>query len=104
MFPRFSPLSAGRLLVEQGGWQRGVGALVWCMVKKACFEKEKGALPGCGKAVSVGLHSVRANLGSAVCVKRGCAAAWLFLRAQVIGTEAAAAPESAVLERRGQYA
>lgn len=87
----------GRLAVR-GGCLRLVHG------EKICFEKEKQSLTGCGKPISVGLHSVRASLSLVVCVKGDCAAVWLFLRAclaQVIGTEAATAPRSAVLKCGG---
>lgn len=51
--------------------------------EKTCFEKEKQNPTVCEKPISVGLHGVRANLGSVVHIEGDCRAVWPFLRACV---------------------
>lgn len=75
------------------------------MVKKSALTKRNKVSLAVESQLVWGCTVLRANLSLVACVKGDCAAVWLFLKAclaQVIGTEAATAPRSAVLKCRGK--
>lgn len=74
------------------------------MVKKSALRKRNKVSLAVESQLVWGCTVLELALAWLVCVKGDCAAVWLFLRAclaQVIGTEAATAPRSAVLKCRG---